>query len=341
MILPGSTATLECLCGILKLAKGRDKMTDTFMENGKELHPDMKHLIDARAAAGPATTIEEQRRAWTKYSAAMSEPNPTDMKVDDRKLACSHGYVLVRVYRPASSSTAAPCIIYSHGGGFMKGDLDSSDNFAWGLSQETGSVVISVDYRLTPEHPFPAAFNDVYGVICYVAEKPLEFGINANCIAVCGDSAGGNLSAAACLKARDESGPKIIAQSLIYPGTGLDQTSGSYEENANAPGLTKAATEKYRDMYMTRPEDHKNPYARPVIAENHTGLPPAWVHTAQHDPIRDDGKIYADKLRADGNDVTYRCAKLMIHGFLRARALGPGGRAEFKAVIDWLNEKLA
>ena len=120
-------------------------MADTFIENGKQLHPDMKHLIDARAAAGPAVTIAEQRTAWTKYSAAMSESHPDDMTVDDRTLACGHGGVLVRVYCPASAATAAPCIIYSHGGGFMKGDLDSSDNFVWGLSQETAAVVVSVD----------------------------------------------------------------------------------------------------------------------------------------------------------------------------------------------------
>ncbi len=316
-------------------------MTDTIMANGKELHPDMKHMLDAREAAGPVSTIEEQRAAWTKYSDAMSEPHPADMKVDDRSLSCSHGAVLVRVYRPSGAAAAAPCIVYSHGGGFMKGDLQSSDNFAWGLSAEINAVVVSVDYRLAPEHPFPAAFDDVYGVICYIAAHPSEFGVDTNRIAVCGDSAGGNLSAAACIAARDTNGPKIAAQSLIYPGTGLEQNGGSYDENADAPGLTKAATLKYRDMYLTRPEDHENPLARPVIAESFKELPPAFIHTAQHDPIRDDGEIYAEKLRADGVDVTYRCAKLMIHGFLRVRALGPGGRAEFEAVVNWLKETLA
>ncbi len=316
-------------------------MTDTFIEKGKELHPDMKPMLEARAGAGPVSTIAEQRAAWTNYSGALSKPHPADMTVDDRSLACGHGGVMVRVYRSAAAESAAPCIVYSHGGGFMKGDLESSDNFAWGLSQDTGAVVVSVDYRLAPEYPFPAAFDDVYGAVCCIAENPSEFGIYPARIAVCGDSAGGNLSAAVCLAARDRNGPKIVAQSLIYPGTGLDQTGGSYEENANAPGLTTAATETYRELYLTRPEDHQNPYARPVIAESHTGLPPAYVHTAQHDPIRDDGEIYADKLRAAGVDVTYRCAALMIHGFLRARALGPGARAEFDSIVDWLKEKIA
>ncbi len=316
-------------------------MSGTFIENGKELDPDMKPMLEARAGAGPVSTIAEQRAAWTKYSCALSKPHPADMEVDDRSLACIHGGVLVRVYRPAGAAASAPCIIYSHGGGFMKGDLESSDNFAWGLSQEANAVVVSVDYRLAPEHPFPAAFDDVYGVLCHVAKNPGEFGADPARIAVCGDSAGGNLSAAVCLAARDRDGPKIVAQSLIYPGTGLDQVGGSYEENANAPGLTRAATEKYRELYLTRPEDHRNPYARPVIAENHAGLPPAFIHTAQHDPIRDDGEVYAQKLREAGVTVTYRCARLMIHGFLRARALGPGGRAEFQAIVDWLKAKLA
>ncbi|MEC7658289.1 MAG: alpha/beta hydrolase fold domain-containing protein, partial [Pseudomonadota bacterium] len=142
-----------------------------------------------------------------------------------------------------------------------------------------------------------------------------------------------------CLASRDRGGPKIVAQSLIYPGTGLEQSGGSYEANANAPGLTTAATEKYRVMYIPDSE-MANPYARPVIADDFSNLPPAYVHTAQHDPIRDDGEIYADKLRAAGNDVVYHCAEKMIHGFLRARLLGPGGAAEYAKIAGWLRGHL-
>lgn len=314
-------------------------MTNTLVVNGKTLHPDMKVMLDARAGAGPAVTIAEQRTAWTAYSQALSQPHPEDMKVEDRDLSLSHGIVTVRVYTPASAKGDEPAIIYSHGGGFMKGDLESSDTFAWGIAEDVGAVVISVDYRLAPEHPFPAAFDDVYGTLVHVAENAEAFGIDTNRIAVCGDSAGGNLSAAACLAARDWNGPKIVAQSLIYPGTGLEQSGGSYDENADAPGLTKAATETYRDLYIPAAESN-NPYARPVIAERFEGLPPAYVHTAQHDPIRDDGEIYADKLRAAGNDVVYHCAENMIHGFLRARLLGPGGKAEYDKIAAWLRERL-
>ena len=314
-------------------------MNDGLIVNGKTLHPDMKAMLDARANAGPAETIAEQRTAWTAYSQALSQPRPDDMKVEDRDLPLPHGAVTVRVYTPAAANENAPCVIYSHGGGFMKGDLDSSDTFAWGVAQDTNSVVVSVDYRLAPEHPFPAAFDDVFGTLCYVAENAAAFGIDPSRIAVCGDSAGGNLSAAACLASRDRGGPKIVAQSLIYPGTGLEQSGGSYEENANAPGLTTAATEKYRVMYIPDSE-MANPYARPVIAHNFSNLPPAYVHTAQHDPIRDDGEIYANKLRAAGNDVVYHCAENMIHGFLRARLLGPGGAAEYAKIAGWLRGHL-
>lgn len=136
-------------------------MNDVVIVGGKTLHPDMKAMLDARAASGPTVTIEEQRDAWTDYSQALSTPHPADMKVEDRVLSLDHGKVTVRVYTPPSASGDAPCVIYSHGCRFMKGDLDSSDKFAWGAAQDCGAVVVSVDYRLAPEHPLPAAFNDV------------------------------------------------------------------------------------------------------------------------------------------------------------------------------------
>lgn len=316
-------------------------MNDALTFNGKTLHPDMRALIAARDKVGIGETIDEMRATWTAYSALLSQPHPADMRVDDRMLACAHGPVGVRVYRPAKARAAAPCILYSHGGGFMKGDLDSSDSAAWGLAEACGAVVVSVDYRLAPEHPFPAAFEDVYGVLCYIAENPGHFGVDLARIAVCGDSAGGNLSAAVTLAARDRGGPAIRAQALVYPGTGLDQQGGSYEANANAPGLTSTATRRYRDWYLQKEKDHADPYARPVIAESHAGLPPAWVHTAEFDPIRDDGEVYAKKLRAAGVPVEYRCAQGMIHGFLRARFTGEGGKAEFAALTGWLRRALA
>ncbi len=304
------------------------------------MHPDMQVLIDAGKAAGeesPDDSPTAARRGWTLYSQALSRPHPDDMAVHDDLISTADNQVAVRVYRPAGADGPRPCVIYVHGGGFLVGDLDSSDSIAWGYAQGTGAVVISANYRKTPEHPYPAAFNDIYGVLDYVAGHPDQFGIDANRIAMAGDSAGGNLSAAACLAARDRGGPKVAAQALIYPGTGLDQTYPSYVENAETPTLTTAGTKKYRQLYLANDLDTVDPYARPVKATDYSNLPPAWVHSAEIDPIRDDGRVYAANLALAGNDVTYREARGMIHGFLRARFTGDAARAEFDAICGFLN----
>ena len=310
-----------------------------------EIHPDMQVLAKAREIAtrevgDQSESPEQAHRYWTVYTQAMSQPHPSDMEVHDRTIPTGEQDVPVRVYRPAGSEGPRPCIIYMHGGGFMVGDLDSSDSIAWGFAQQTGAVVVSVDYRLTPEHPYPAAFNDCYGVLSWFAKNPGEVAIDADRIAVAGDSAGGNLAAALCLAARDRGGPKIVAQAMIYPGTGLDQTYPSYIEHAESPGLTTAGARKYRALYLAGNLDSTDPYARPVMAEDHSNLPLAWVHSAEIDPIRDDGRVYASKLALAGNWVCYREARKMIHGFMRARFAGPGAKAEYDAICAFLVAQL-
>lgn len=311
------------------------------MTTGKTIHPEMQVLLDARNGAGKkGETVEEQRRYWAVYVQATARPHPDDMAIHDRTVPTDEREVPVRVYRPAGADAPRSCIVYLHGGGFMLGDLDSSDTIAWGFAQATGAVVVSVDYRLTPEHPYPAAFNDTYGVTTYVAAHSAEFGIDAERIALAGDSAGGNLAAATCLAARARGVPKIVAQALVYPDTGLDQNYPSYVEHADAPGLTTASMIKYRDLYLPGNRDTDDPYARPVMAKDHSGLPPAWVHTAEIDPIRDDGRVYASKLALAGTWVTYREARGMIHGFMRARFAGSAAKAEYDAICAFLPTNL-
>lgn len=312
----------------------------------RAIHPDMQAILDASARTteqlGPraADDVAAARRWWTAYTQALSRPHPEDMHVYDRIVPTDDGDVPVRVYRPGGATGRLPGLLYLHGGGFMLGDLDSSDSNAWGFAQEVGAVVVSVDYRLTPEHPYPAAFNDCYATLVWVAKNADELALDAERIAVVGDSAGGNLGAALCLAARDRSGPAIAAQALIYMSAGTDQTSASYSEHADGPGLTTASTFKYRDLYLPGARDTRDHYARPIVAESHAGLPPAWVHSAEIDPIRDDGRAYAAKIALSGGNVTYREARGMIHGFLRARFSGPAAQAEFDAICGFLRREL-
>jgi acetyl esterase len=312
-----------------------------------QIHPDMRAIMDASRSTteqlGPRSSddVVAARQWWTMYSQTLSQPHPEDMQVVDQPVPTDHGDVMVRVYRPGGLKGAVPGIVYLHGGGFMLGDLDSSDSNAWGFAQEVGAVVVSVDYRLTPEHPYPAAFNDCYAVLTWLEDNADEVGVDVGRIAVVGDSAGGNLGAALCLAARDRGGPSIAAQALIYMLAGTDQNSASYIEHADGPGLTTASTMKYRDLYLPGAQDTRDAYARPFLAESHAGLPPAWIHSAEIDPIRDDGRTYAAKLALSGTNVTYREARGMIHGFLRARFYGPAAMAEFDAICEFLRHQLA
>jgi len=306
-----------------------------------QMHPDMQILIAARDAAGPkGETPQQQRKFWFAYSRALNEPHPADMKVWDEVVETAEHNVPVRLYRPAGLTDPAPVIMYMHGGGFMLGDLDSSDSVAWGFAQQAGAVVVSVDYRLTPEHPYPAAFNDCWGTLLWLTGHAARLNIDSNRIGVAGDSAGGNLGAAMALKARDSGALKLTCAAIIYPGTGLDQDQPSYTEFADGPGLTRAGTIKYRDLYLPDDRDTDDPYARPVMARDFSGLPPFWVHSAQIDPIRDDGRVFASKLAMAGVDVTYREARGMIHGFMRARFKGRAAAREYDLICDFLKRHL-
>lgn len=305
------------------------------------LHPEMQLLIDAKADLPVPETIAEMRDGWNTYSARLRQPCPDDMTVEDRSVDGKGGEIPIRIYRPAGAASVAPGILYFHGGGFMKGDLDSSDTVAWGLAEETGAVVVSVDYRLAPEHPYPAAFDDCYAVLSDVAANAGAYGVDPARIAVCGDSAGGNLAAAVSIAARDRGGPKIVGQMLIYPCLTDDVSGGSFRSHADTPGLTTQSMGSYWNWYLAGSETPcMDPYAVPLKAGDLSGLPPACVHVAEIDPLFDDGRTYAERLREAGNPTVYRCAKGMIHGFLRSRLLGPDSAAEFSKISEFLRQCL-
>jgi acetyl esterase len=304
----------------------------------RELHPDMRILQEAQKIAYGGTGIEGIRAAWTAYTQSLAEPPPAHIAVRDLVVPTAGHAVPVRVYRHAAPSGAA--LLYMHGGGFMKGDLDSSDPIAWGYCDQSGATVISVDYRLTPEHPFPAAFDDCYGVLAWAAAAAGDLGIDPTRIGLVGDSAGGQLAAGLCLASRDRGGPPVRAQAVIYTVVGCEMTGGSYDENATGFGLTTEHCRSSARLLLTEPAHWENPYARPILAESFAGLPPAFVHAAELDPVRDDSRHYAARLALAGVDVTYREARGMLHGFMRARFKGAAARAEYDAICAFLRDRL-
>jgi acetyl esterase/lipase len=225
------------------------------------------------------------------------------------------GPVPIRAYRPARAAAGPRRLVVNfHGGGWTIGSLDSADWLCSHVAADLDAVVVSVDYRLAPFHRFPAAAEDCYAALVDLVGRAAEFGADPERVAVMGDSAGGNLAAVVSLMARDRSGPRIAHQGLVYPAVDLTMSSPSIEENASAPILTKADCLAFRDHYLGD-QDQRQPYASPLFAEDHSGLPPALVQVAEHDPIRDDGLRYAEVLRAAGVPVRVTRYTGMPHGF--------------------------
>ncbi len=235
----------------------------------------------------------------------------------DRTIEGPAGPIPIRVYRPTAGESAPPVVVYIHGGGWVVGDLDTYDGIARRHVVGTGAVVVSVDYRLAPEHPYPAAVEDAWAATRWVAAHAGELGVDADRLAVAGDSAGGNLAAVVSLLARDAGGPPILFQLLWYPSTTFDTSLPSFTENAHAPILDidgcKGCTRWYiGDMDLT---DMPATLA-PARAENLAGLPPAYIAVAGHDPLRDDGARYAELLVAAGVPVELHNAESLVHGYV-------------------------
>ena len=219
-----------------------------------------------------------------------------------------------RLYRNSSAS-GQKVIVYFHGGGFVFYNIESHDYVARRLCSMNDCTVISVDYRLAPEHTFPAAHEDAYKAIEYVAAHAEELGIDAAKIIVAGDSAGGNLAACACHHFKHHPNVKIAAQVLIYPWVDGKISSNSIEQYKEGYLLTKQAMLWFQKTYTPKEEDKLNPEVSPIYHTDFSGLPPAFVLTAEYDPLKDEGKAYADKLTEAGNVVLYKDYKELVHGF--------------------------
>ena len=282
--------------------------------------PQIQQVIDALAASefGPvhALTPAEARAQYERMVKARAiEPAPVGA-VEDRAIPGPAGDLPVRVYRPDPGAGSLPALVYYHGGGHVIGNLDTHDAVARNLCNGAGCVVVSVDYRLAPEHKFPAAAEDAFAAVRWCAAQGAEIGIDPGRIAVGGDSAGGNLAAVAALMARDAGGPAIRLQVLVYPVTDYGCDTASYRTYAEGYGMLEAQSMRwFRDHYLRGDADRLDWRAAPLRAADLSGLPPALVLTAQCDVLHDEGEAYAHALRAAGVEVEYRNCEGMIHGF--------------------------
>jgi acetyl esterase len=303
------------------------------------LDPQARATLDAVSALGlppfeQGTPAAARAGLAARRKVTTAAPAPVHA-VEERRA----GGVPVRVYRP-SAARPLPSLVYFHGGGWVLGDLDVYDGTVRDLANASGCLVVSVDYRLAPEHKFPAAADDAFAATAWVADNAAEIGADPERLAVGGDSAGGNLAAAVTLMARGRGGPKIAFQLLIYPVTDQAFDTVSYQENAEGYGLTRKQMMWFSGHYLRSPVDADDPLASPLRASSLRGLPPALVITAGYDPLRDEAEQYAERLKADGVDVRVERYPGLIHGFFGMTASIDAAGAAIRRAGDALRSAL-
>jgi len=305
------------------------------------LAPAARTMIDAMASLEQPPIWEvpiEQTRAMSN-SALGVEERVSVASVDDRTIPGPAGEIPVRVYVP-DAPAPRPLIAFFHGGGFVYCSLETHDNTCRRLANATGATVVSVDYRLAPEHAFPAAADDCLAATRWVHDHADELGGDAARLVVAGDSAGGNLAAVTALRARDEGGPALVAQLLVYPVIDAACGTPSFTDNGTGYFLEAASMRWFWEQYLDG-ADGSHAHASPCNATDLSGLPPAVVVTAEFDPLRDEGERYADLLRAAGVDARTHRYDGMIHGFFSIPMLFPEADAANEALADGLAQALA
>ncbi|HUH36613.1 MAG TPA: alpha/beta hydrolase [Spongiibacteraceae bacterium] len=278
------------------------------------LHPQAQALLElfkGLPSPGPGTDAVQLRAQMQMPPPAAPEPVG---HCEDRRIPGPGGEIPLRIYTPAGTGPF-PLLMFFHGGGFVICDLDSHDSTCRALCNEAQAVVVSVDYRLAPEHPYPAAPEDCFAATLWAAEHAASLHADSARLGVAGDSAGGCLAAVVAQMARDRNALSIGFQGLIYPVTHYAFDTASYRENGEGYFLTEASMRWFWDQYLQTPAAGAEAYASPLRAASLRGLPAAAVLTAGYDPLRDEGRAYADALRAAGVDVDYRCFDSQFHGF--------------------------
>src|SRR5580658_9788913 len=288
-----------------------------LLTRSERLHPEARALLETMDAqnAPPLETqdpVEARSARLEPMKLLGGEPDPLD-RVENLFAPGPAGDVPLRLYA-SEHGGLRPALVYFHGGGFVFGNLDTHDAVCRALAKESGAVVIAVDYRLAPEHKFPAAVDDSYAATVWVAANAERLAIDARRIAVGGDSAGGNLATVVAMRCRDASGPALAAQVLIYPVADVSTfETGSHRELGEGYFLTRAAMEWFTGHYLASADHKRHPEASPLLAPNLRSLPPALVITAEFDPLRDEGEAYGKRLQDAGVPVTISRYPGMIH----------------------------
>ncbi|SOX53480.1 alpha/beta hydrolase [Mycobacterium ahvazicum] len=296
-----------------------------------EIDPTFKALLDLFPTTFNADDGVELARERLKMLKVPPELLP-DLRIEDRTIGHGeHSDIAVRIYWPPTPAETSPVVVFFHGGGFCLGDLDTHDHVARAHAVGAEAIVVSVDYRLAPEHPYPAGVNDAWAALQWVGAHAGELGGDPSRIAVAGDSAGGNLAAVLAVLARDNAGPQLVFQLLWYPVVTADLSLPSHTENAFAPILDREVIEAFLAWYLPPEIDVTDPTVLPATLApanaDLSGLPPAFIGTAEHDPLRDDGARYAEMLNAAGVAAELSNEPTLVHGFVNFAPVIPAAAA--------------
>jgi len=282
------------------------------------LDPQVKDLLQRLQSAGgePLYRLspEEARRALAASRASIKEIVSSVASVEDVEIVSPDGAIPLRIYTPVGAGPF-PILVFFHGGGFVLGDLEMVDRMCRFFSEKAKCLVVSVAYRLAPEHKFPSAVEDAYFTAKWVAENAAEYKGDRTRMAVGGESAGGNLATVVSHLSRDAGGPSLVFQLLIYPVVRFDFDTPSYKEHGHSNNLTIDEMKWFKDHYLEKGQE-KHPYVSPIFASDLSNLPPALIVTAEYDPLRDEGEEYADRLRSFGVSATNIRYPGMVHSFL-------------------------
>lgn len=307
-------------------------------------------MTAALAAGGKPVAelpLEEARRAYSLRYAQRSLPGPEGVQRRELRIPTQEGDLAARMYRPDGLAGELALLVYFHGGGFVLGDAAGYEGQSARLAKEIGCVLLFPEYRLAPEYPYPAAWHDAVATLNWAREHAVELGVDPDRIVVAGDSVGGNLAANMAVAARDGLAPPLALQALFYPVVdyrrhfGLAPATVSSEEFARGYWLDRGAQEWFARCYLRRPEDASEPRASILLVNDLRGLAPALVVTAAFDPLRDEGRAYAERLKDAGVVVADWCIDGMIHNFLGHTAKSAAARAAFARATSEIRRRCA